>query len=248
MYEQDGFSKGRKFGFCSDFGEGDGGWAFFTGEKGKICGAYIVRSVEKLTFSLLEAATAKWYTSDEVPLDHLEITEFKTASAECGQSLLCTTIDACPSILAIDSIPMFHIPLNKDDVKSRSVLDASVSHPIYHYNKTKIRSFDFLFFTGQRWIRTQSDHFAALVNETSLPDFHDFFVVNDGLFTLIDDLKTSPDDRSEWVTAVSEIVDAKIDQGSPLGLQWYVPRYKTTDDADNEGNSRGYLQRKIFVS
>ncbi|CAJ1937486.1 unnamed protein product [Cylindrotheca closterium] len=245
MYEQVSFSKGGKFGFCSDFGEGNGGWAFFIGESGDVCDNHIVRSGDTSTFSLLEAATTKWYTSDDLPLDYLEITEIKTASAECGQSMLRTTTDACPSILAFDSLTMSKMALNKDDLESRPVLDASVSHPIYYYNVSEVGIFDFLFFTGRRWIRTQSDHIATLGNETSLPDIRDFFVVNDGLFTLINELRTSSDDRSEWVTAVSEIVDSKRDQGSPLGLQWYVPRYDTTDDANEEGDSRGYLQRNF---
>ena len=32
VYEQVGYPEGGKFGFCSDFGEGDGGWIFFIGD------------------------------------------------------------------------------------------------------------------------------------------------------------------------------------------------------------------------
>ncbi|CAJ1968799.1 unnamed protein product [Cylindrotheca closterium] len=246
VYEQVGYANGGKFGFCSDFGGGDGGWAFFIGEVGDICETFIVRSGETSTFSLLEAATTKWYTSEDLPLDYLEITEIKNPSSECGQSMLRKTIDACPAILDFDSIPMSRLPQRIDNMESRSILDASVSHPIYYYNRIEARSFDLLFFTGRRWLRTNSEHISTLAgNETSLSDIHDFFFVKDGLFTLINDLRTSPDSQTLWVSAMSGIVDVKRDQGSALGLQWYLPRYETADETSEGDNSRGYLQRNF---
>jgi len=245
LYEQVGFANGGKFGFCSDFGDGDGGWAFFIGEMGDICEKYIARSGETSTFSLLEAAKTKWYTSDDLPLDYLEITEIKTATSECGQSMFKTSIDTCPSILGFDSLPMSRLlPLNSDSIESRSILDASISHPIYYYGAAEVGSFDLIFFTGRRWIRTQSARIPALGNETSLNETQNFFFVHDGLFNLTDNLRRSWDGGVELVTAVSEIVDAARDQGSPLGLQWYFPRYETTDDT-NEGDSWRYLQRNF---
>jgi hypothetical protein len=126
----------------------------------------------------------------------LEITEIETATAECGQSMFMTSIDACPSILGFDSLPMSRVPVNRDNMESRSILDASVSHPIYYYNynKTETGSFDLLFFAGRRWVRTKSQRISALGDGTSLSDIQDFFFVNDGLFTLINYLRTSSDD------------------------------------------------------
>jgi hypothetical protein len=73
-------------------------------------------------------------------------------------------------------------------------------------------SSEVILFTGRRWVLANTSKMDGLKN-------HSTFFYNDKGFRAIEQ-------EDHWVLLVSEVVESGTDQGTPLGLQWYHPRYE----------------------
>lgn len=252
-YVQDGLdlAVGGKFGFCSDFGNGESGWTFFVGEFRDPCGSYIVRSEDTTTFNLLEAGhTLEWYPAgdDDENIGDIKIREVTEDNRElyCGKASFETSVDVCPAIQARSQSMHNLIAANLtsvstaeqvDLVMERDVLDAAVSHTIYYGQSVTVPgAYNIMFFAGRRWVWARTDQINGLRNISSPSEISDYFYSSSessssGLFRLLEERLTSGG-GNEWVRFISEAVD--FDSESPLGLEWYYPLYKrNSDDSDD---------------
>jgi hypothetical protein len=235
VYEQAGFENdGGKFGFCNDL-EGSGGWTFFDGVSGDPCDEYIVRSGPTNTFDLLEAATTQWYTKGGLPLEYREMSEILETSRSlvCGMSMLDATRDSCEELelegkldaLQGTSMSRYFEKIPVDSIETDAFVDATLSHPIYVGKSSS----EVILFTGRRWVLTMTHEIVGLKNylaNTSKIDGlknHSTFFYNDKGFRAIEQ-------ENRWVLLVSEVVESGTDRGTPLGLQWYYPRYEEYEE------------------
>lgn len=245
FYAQDGFPLGGKFGYCSNFGNGESGWTFFLGDFRNPCESYIVRSEDTVTFSVLEAGRSlEWFTAGEdwESIGFIDLDKMTDRTTDCGHAYFESSLDVCPTIQALRSLSLKKLigsniestdSANRiNQIKQRGVLDAAVSHTIYYGESDDTAGvYDLVFFTGRRWVWTTTDEIVGLQNASSLSEISDYFYgsaesTSSGLFRLLEDLLLSG--GNQWVRFISEAVYAGSE--SPLGLQWYYPLYKNLDE------------------
>jgi len=239
VYEKLGSDDSRgRFGYCSDLdGKGATGWTLFVGNDP--CKDIIVKSDQTKTFDLLEATDSQWFTYDDLPIEYLRVSE----SSDCDQELLKQSLknadESCKE-LEFDGDSdgfegsRYYLKLPSSGSAEDNKFDATLSHPIYVVKSTSETADDaVVLFTGRRWVVAKPKMISgAPTNSSALEDY------------FYKERAFRPEDQTgKWVSLVSEVVESASDQGEPVGLQWYFPRY------DEDEERREDEERKFkFVS
>eukprot|EP00980_Cylindrotheca_fusiformis_P002055 scaffold451_cov121-Cylindrotheca_fusiformis.AAC.11 len=219
IYEQVGFEEdGGKFGYCSNI-DGEKGWTFFLGENSDPCNDFVARSDPTTTFDLLEAGEKPWYSTDGVPLEYKQVSRVLESSTECSSggsdagSASCEELDLEGRSWSISFLKTF-----VNSTESNILTNAPLSHPIYVGDTSTPESFKLLFYTGRRWVLTET----ITPNTTFSSNASSMFeYMESGDFQLI---LGSIMRSSEWVDLVSDTVASTSRQVTPVGHQWYRPR------------------------
>lgn len=228
VYQQVGVDDGHsgKLGYCLDLGdeESSEGWVFFV-DSDDPCANHIARSEATNTFDVLEAGDMQWYTKDGLPLDYFEVTRLFSSSQNywfgsyIRWNRTCEEVDLSGSFTDLTgarSQKFFKLPV---DIDESQMLDATLAHPIYLGES----SLEAVLFTGRRWV---------LIDGNKIPNLKvyrtgaswDMVGVREFFY---DKREFNPTEQTDgWVLLVSEIVEAATDSGTPLGLQWFNPRYE----------------------
>ncbi|CAJ1933930.1 unnamed protein product [Cylindrotheca closterium] len=144
---------------------------------------------------------------------------------ECGRAVFETSREeVCGRIEGLAEGSLEILPVD-DLLHNRDFFDATTARPIY-YSKTpntRTNATDLVFFTGHRWVLTDSNQLFGLnttrAGITTVDVLQDFFYRDQVRFQ-------STRQIGEWVSLVSERVEISSDEGSPLGLLWFYPRYE----------------------
>ncbi|CAJ1961835.1 unnamed protein product [Cylindrotheca closterium] len=236
VYEQVGVDNEHsgKLGWCSnleDEGEGSGGWIFFTNSANP-CAEYIIRSEATKTFDVLEAGATQWYIRDGRPLDYLEVTRVFNAPQDYWRETFdenqrpCEEVHLSGSFKGLQgtgtrSSTFQQLPTMTTMIISENQIpdSSTLAHPIYVGRSSS----EVVLFTGRRWVLVEGDKVPNLSRHRNSSSLWDMDGLREFFYGRREFL--SMNQSNDWVLLVSEIVEAATNPGSPLGLQWFHPRY-----------------------
>ena len=185
------------------------------------CNEYLAKSSESrpTSFDVLDSQQDTWLSSNGVPIEYVLMSCASTSSNVCGDywpssdiatkpcSKLIMDVDASGFVVGGREFSREFVLLLQEGSTDDFV--QAYQHPVYVGTFRDNSGYELIFFTGRRWI-------LCYLPGISVEEITLLFVEDSFLYEL----------PTQSISFVSGTVDSSNDLGTPLGLQWYISRYK----------------------
>ena len=124
------------------------------------------------------------------------------------------------------------------------VQDSTLSHAIYVGKRSNNKS-EVVLFTGRRWVMTN------IFANTTLANITELFYGHAGRRRLAQRIVyekfQARHQVGSWVSLISEEVISVKDQGTPVGLRWFLPRYEDSNQSGFPGADLARPNDSVFT-